>query len=145
MYESAFDERANVRDISLRRAASPDPEVCLMLRADAEMRCLSRQVIPALCEAERTEGVRDDALGAAIAYLEVLWMEAQGRASATEAAFAEAIGSASAAGSSADDLCGKAQRFHTAVSMLRKTVTERIARVLSPASERSVEGVHIAR
>jgi hypothetical protein len=137
MCESTFDERANARDAHVRLAASPHPEVCLLLRADAEMRCLSREVLPSLRELERAGDSGVDAPGVASAYLEVLWIEAQERASATEAAFADAVGSADASAASPDDLLEEAERLHTAVSMLRKTVTRRIARVLGPAGSSS--------
>lgn len=109
-----------------------------MLRADAEMRCLSRDVIPVLRDVERREQERRDEQGrelerredlspersAAIAYLEVLWVEAEQRALATEAAFEEA-----ARGRATGDdegLSGKAQRLHEAVARLRDGTARRV-------------------
>lgn len=101
-----------------------------MLRADAEMRCLSRDVVPMLREVEDRDRLHDDELGAAISYLEVLWIEARRRADATEAAFAEATTALCDGAAADDELCSKASRFHDAVATLRATVTRRISPLL---------------
>src|SRR4051794_36315797 len=70
-------------------------DVCLLLRAHAEARWLSNELAPVLREIEQRETISDQQLGAALAYLEVLWMEACARARETESARVEldALGS----------------------------------------------------
>ena len=66
-------------------ATSPPPDVSLLLRAHAERRWLSREVIPVMRQIETCDGLPDEQLPAALAYLEVIWAEALGRARETDA------------------------------------------------------------
>ena len=68
---------------------SPPSDVCLLLRAHAEARWLSHEVVPVLRELEQRDSLPNEQLGAALAYLEVLWIEACGRAAETDATRAE--------------------------------------------------------
>jgi hypothetical protein len=113
---------------------SPASEICLLLRAHAEVRWLSNEVTPVLREVEQREGISEQQLGAALAYLEVLWIEACARARETESARVEL-----------DALdCGeqqvlneKARRFHVAVRRLRSAVEARVTRLLAVPEDAS--------
>src|SRR5438093_1363129 len=63
---------------------SPPADVCLLLRAHAEARWLSREVVPVIRELEH-----DFSSGAALAYLEALRIEAHHHAVDTDAARGE--------------------------------------------------------
>ena len=68
---------------------SPPSDVCLLLRAHAEQRWLSLEVGPVLRQLQQRDWLPEEQLGAALAYLEVLWIEASQRAAETDAAYAE--------------------------------------------------------
>jgi hypothetical protein len=106
---------------------SPASEVCLLLRAHAESRWLSNEFAPVLREVERRESIADRQMATALAYLEVMWLEACSRARETEAARVEldALGSADRA------LVAKAHRYHAAVRRLRDTIEVRVCRLLA--------------
>lgn len=111
-------------------------DVSLMLRAHAELRCLSREVIPVLRQIETRSGLPDDQLGAALAYLEVMWMQAR-----THAAKTDAAGALLAAGRSeqAQGLSESALAYRTAVTVLRGAVAGRVAALLdAPAPPRAI-------
>ncbi len=110
-----------------------------MLRAHAELHCLSREVIPVLRQIETRSELPEDQLGAALAYLEVTWMQARTHAAKTEAACASlAVGSGSGTGSGSgagagehpEPLSASALRYRTAVSVLRGAVAGRVAALL---------------
>lgn len=61
-------------------------DICLLLRAHGEQRWLISEVLPVLREIEQPSSIPEDQLGAALAYLEVLWLDARGRAAETDAA-----------------------------------------------------------
>ncbi|MHB1538068.1 MAG: hypothetical protein ACYCUM_06220 [Solirubrobacteraceae bacterium] len=117
------------------RESSPDPAVCLILRADAEMRWLSREVIPVLRDAERGGGRRPEhGRAAAIAYLEVLWTHAQRHAAATELAFVEALNERGE-GLAADPLERRAREHHEAALTLRERAWRRVEPLLAGAAD----------
>jgi hypothetical protein len=66
---------------------SHPPDICLLLRAYAEQRWLTSELEPNLRELERAHAIPEEQLGAALAYVEVLWLDARGRAADTDAAF----------------------------------------------------------
>ena len=68
---------------------SPPSDVCLLLRAHAEQRWLSLEVTPVLRQLQQPDSLPEEQLGAALAYLEVLWIEASQRAAETDAAYAQ--------------------------------------------------------
>jgi hypothetical protein len=110
---------------------SAAPDVCLLLRAHAEARWLSHEVSPVLRELEQPESRVDEQLGTALAYLEVLWIEACGRAAETDAARLQLDDR----GVGADPtLYEKARRYHAAVRRLRDTVARRVLRLLAVPS-----------
>ncbi|HWG08511.1 MAG TPA: hypothetical protein VN672_05845 [Solirubrobacteraceae bacterium] len=106
-------------------------DVCLLLRAHAESRWLSNELAPVLREVERRESISDQQMGTALAYLEVMWIEACSRARETESARVEldALGSADLA------LVEKAHRYHAAVRRLRDTIEPRVCRLLAVPDE----------
>ena len=101
-------------------------DVCLLLRAHAESRWLANELTPVLREIERREEIAEQQLGAALAYLEVLWIEACARARETEAARVEldALGGE-------PSLADKARRYHAAVRRLRDSLERRVSEQLT--------------
>jgi hypothetical protein len=111
-------------------------DVCLLLRAHAEQGWLSHELVPVLRQLEHTDFLPEEQLGAALAYLEVLWLEASQRAAETEAAFVELD---SIHISPNPSLSREARDYHDAVSALRKSVERHVARILARAAQ-SVPG-----
>jgi hypothetical protein len=111
----------------------PDPDkssvadVCLLLRAHAEARWLSNQLAPVLREIELRASISEHQLATALAYLEMLWIEACSRARETESAHVEL----DALGSTDRELREKAYRYHVAVRRLRDGVERRVASLLA--------------
>lgn len=109
------------------RRQSPAADVCLLLRAHGESRWLSNELTPVLREIEQRETVSDRQLATALAYLEVLWIEAGARARETESARVEL----DALGSFDPSLYEKALRYHVAVRRLRGSIEARVCRLLA--------------
>jgi hypothetical protein len=105
------------------------PDICLLLRVHAEQRWLVSKVVPALRQLEQPGATATDEQGAALAYLEVLWLEAGLLAAETDAA-------ADKLEPRGDDatavLSEKAQRYHTAVRRLRHAVDRRVRALTAP-------------
>jgi hypothetical protein len=99
----------------------------LLLRAHGESRWLSNELAPVLREIELRETISDRQLATALAYLEVLWIEAGSRARETESARVEL----DAFGSLDPSLYAKALRYHAAVRRLRGTIEVRVCRLLA--------------
>jgi hypothetical protein len=100
------------------------PDICLMLRADAEQQWLALAVLPLVRELERETSLAERDLGAAIAYLEVLWLDACQRAVESDGARATLDRDAA----QRDPLlCDKARRYHAAVRRMRAAVRPRVA------------------
>ncbi len=112
------------------------PDICLLLRVHGEQRWLVTRVIPALRQLERPAAIEPEEHGAALAYLEVLWLEAGLRAAEADAA-AAALRAAGAGGQTF--LAEKACRYHAAVRRLRQAVDRRVREVTSPAPETAGE------
>jgi hypothetical protein len=110
---------------STPQVADPPPDVSLLLRTHAERRWLSREVIPVIRQIETSEGLPDEQLPAAFAYLEVIWAEAQSRARETDT---ERRRLDLEPGS--QPLLERARRAHAVVKVLRETVARRVARLL---------------
>jgi hypothetical protein len=121
-------DRSNRRFNSDRSSVA---DVCLLLRAHAESRWLSKQLAPVLQEIEERESISDEQRATALAYLEVLWIEACSRARETESARVEL----DALGSSDRALYEKARRYHAAVRRLRDGIERRVARLLAVPSD----------
>ncbi len=110
---------------------APTADVCLLLRCHAESRWLSNELTPVLREVERREEISEQQIGTALAYLEVLWIEACSRARETESARIEL----DALGSFDQALVEKAHRYHAAVRRLRDTLELRVCRMLAVPDE----------
>jgi hypothetical protein len=110
-------------------AASPPPDVSLLLRAHAERRWLSREVIPVLRQIETSGELPDEQLPAAVAYLEVIWAEALSRARETDAERRRL----DERGPSEQPLLARAHRYHATVRALREAVARRVSQLLLPA------------
>jgi hypothetical protein len=108
------------------------PDICLLLRVDAEQRWLVSKVIPLLRQLEQPGEIPTEETGPALAYLEVQWLEAGLRAAETDAAAAK-LEPAGAAGASA--LTEKAHRYLAAVRRLRHAVDHRVRRLTAPTPE----------
>jgi hypothetical protein len=114
------------------------PDICLLLRVDAEQRWLVSKVIPLLRQLEQPGEIPLDETGPALAYLEVQWLEAGLRAAETDAAATklEPVGAgADGAGGPLSPLTEKAHRYHAAVRRLRQAVDRRVRLLTSPAPE----------
>lgn len=107
------------------RLAPPYDDVCLMLRAHAERGWLSREVLPVVLELESGGPLAGEQLHAALAYLEVMWLEAQLRARQTDDGHARL-------GERPDDseLTDCARRYHASVRLLREDLAGRVAGLL---------------
>ena len=122
---------------------SPPSDVCLLLRVHAEQHWLSQEVGPVLRQLRRRDELPEEQLGAALAYLEVLWIEAAQRAAETDAAYAEFEASeraarAEAAVAAPDARAGggwtlpsKARRYRVAVLTLRDVFGRQVAALLA--------------
>jgi hypothetical protein len=111
---------------------SPPPDVCLLLRAYAEQRWLSREVVPVLRQLELPDALPAEQLGAALAYLEVIWIEARRHAAETDVAFAALDDDLPIAG---EALPSKARRYHAAVRSLREAVARHVESLVSSAGD----------
>jgi hypothetical protein len=99
-------------------------DICLLLRAHGEQRWIISELLPVLRQVETPGAIPEDQLGAALAYLELLSLDASRRARETDAAHANLR---------PDELehdqvlYEKARRYHAAVCRLRRSVERRIA------------------
>jgi hypothetical protein len=122
---------------SHNRRQSPAADVCLLLRAHGESRWLSNELTPVLREIEQRETISDRQLATALAYLEVMWIEAGSRARETESARVEL----DALGSLDPSLFEKALRYHAAVRRLRAVIEVRVCRLLAIPQD---DGIDVA-
>jgi hypothetical protein len=99
-------------------------DVGLLLRAHSEQVWLTTYVVPVLVDLERPESIPSEQLGAALAYLEVLWIDARQRATETERAFAALL--ASEPEPELLRLRADARRHHAAVCSLRDTIARHV-------------------
>lgn len=112
-------------------------DVSLMLRAHAELRCLTREVLPVLRQLETVAGLPDDQRDAAIAYLELAWDHARRCASEDDAAHAQLCArrreseGLPSANESLEDLFQGACRYYQSVRALRDRVSLRVSPLLA--------------
>ena len=106
-------------------------DIRLLLRCHGEQLWLASQVVPTVRQLEHAESIPDDQLGAALAYLEVLWIDAQRRAAETDAAFVSLLHT----DANGDRLLhAEARQYHAAVQALRRTVAGHVESLIgSPA------------
>jgi len=112
---------------------SPPPDACLLLRADAEQHWLCLEVLPVLCQLETREHLPEEQLGAALAYLEVIWVEALRRAKETNATHSKLDTDACAGELTLSD---KARSYHAAVRALFEAVAERVSSQIATSAHR---------
>jgi hypothetical protein len=103
-------------------------EVRLLLRAHAEAKWLTSRVIPVVRELEREPGRPRRHAGTTLAYLEVLWIEACGRAAETDGARVEL----DTPRRNGDALHERARRFHAAVRRMRAETAPRVEHLIDP-------------
>lgn len=103
-----------------------------MLRAHGEQRWLVSKVIPSLRQLEEHGAIEPDEIAPALAYLEVLWLEAGRRATETDAA-ADKL--RPPGGAQPAVLEEKAERYAAAVQRLRHAVDKRVRTLTAPAHE----------
>jgi hypothetical protein len=115
---------------------SHPPDICLLLRIHAEQRWLISEIVPLLRQLEAPGGVNEEEAGPAMAYLEVIWLEAARRAADTDTAFVELDPDD---GSCSRTLYEKACRYHAAVRRLRGTIDRRVRELTSPVEGSPVQ------
>ena len=127
---------------------SPPSDVCLLLRAHAEQRWLSLEVGPVLQQLQH-DSLPEEQLGAALAYLEVLWIEASQRAAETDAVYAQ-LTSQRTANTTADQaacashqdadqtLPSSACRYHAAVRTFRAMLARQVAALIAVPRDATV-------
>lgn len=103
---------------------SHPPDICLILRVHGEQRWLISEVVPLVRQLEQQDMVVEDQVGAALAYLEVLWLDACQRAAETDAARRQLDRERTITDRV---LYEQARRYHTAVRRLRSAVSRRVA------------------
>ncbi len=109
-------------------------DICLLLRVHAEQRWLANKVIPILRQLEQPGTIDEEDAGAAVAYLEVIWLEAGLRAIETDAAY----GKLERAGEESSVLISqRARRYHAAVRRLRESIGRRVRGLTLPLEELS--------
>ena len=116
-------------------------DIRLLLRAYAEQRWLTSELLPHLRELERAHAIPDEQLGAALAYLEVLWLDARARAAGTDAAYDNVEEGVS---EQCRVLRDRADRYYLAVRRLRGELAERVRAVTHPERAAALASEHIA-
>jgi hypothetical protein len=110
-------------------------DIRLLLRADAEQHWLHSEIIPVLHHLETSEELDEEEAGAALAYLEAMWSEADLRARQTDAALV----SLHAGDRGGEELSYAAGRYHAAVRVLRGVIAERVTPLVETALGSEVE------
>jgi hypothetical protein len=119
---------SDMTDATTQPSATP-ADIRLLLRAHAEQRWLIAKVIPLLRQLEQAHTPAVEDLDAALAYLEVLWLEAGLRASVTDAAARELKDACQGA---CPQLADRAARYHATVHRLRSAVDLRVRALTAP-------------
>jgi hypothetical protein len=118
-----------------RTHPSPTSDICLLLRAHAEQRWLSHEVVPVLRQLERRDSLPEEQLGAALAYLEVLWIEASQRAAETDAAYDELRAGSGGEPGEREGLHRKARSYHRSVLNLREAIARHVHQLVAAPSD----------
>ncbi len=108
-------------------ACEHPPDVTLLLRAHSEQRWLSREVIPVVRQIETGERLPEEQLPAALAYLEVIWVEAAGLAREADAA----LHTLDIFDVARQPLPARARRYHASVRALRAAVAQRVEELIA--------------
>jgi hypothetical protein len=127
---------------------SHPPDICLILRSHGEQLWLTAEVLPIVRQLEQDGAIPEDQVGAALAYLEMTWLDAGARAADTDAARAELDRARAEHDRPRAEhdrvLSEKACRYHAAVRRLRAAVAYRVTELLgvhehAPADVASTE------
>jgi hypothetical protein len=105
----------------------PPPDVCLLLRAHAEARWLSNELVPVVRQLEQNPGA-----ATVVTYLEVLRLDARRHAAETDAARL-ALDALEPKGEAA--MYSSARRYHAAVRRLRTRVERRVTLALASVAQ----------
>lgn len=108
----------------------PLTDTALLLRVYAEHHWLQAELVPVLEQLESPIGVGADEHEAALAYLEVMWAEAQRRAHETDIAHAQAELDFSFSNAA---LVGQARMYYRWVRGLTAGLAERVQALVGPA------------
>jgi len=122
------------------KSLSEPPDINLLLRAHDEQRWLTSELLPVVRELESPGQIPDEELGAALAYLEVMWVDARRRAAETEAAV-QALGTTGR--NESHVVSERARRYNAAVRRLRDSTDARVRRIThrgAPPSARECAG-----
>jgi hypothetical protein len=103
------------------------------LRAHAEQRWLSREVVPVVRQLETREDLPEEQVGAALAYLEVIWSEASRRAGNTDGACTRLDLCLSAAAD--PPLAARARSYRAAVVVQREDACRRAQQQLQAVGQ----------
>jgi hypothetical protein len=109
-----------------RHRSEPPLDVCLLLRANAEARWLSNELVPVVRQLERNPRA-----ATSLSYLEVLRLDARRHAAETDAARL-ALDAVQPNGDA--PMHSGARRYHAAVRRLRARVDRRLAVALDSAA-----------
>jgi hypothetical protein len=109
------------------QSTEPPPDVCLLLRAHAEARWLSNDLVPVVRQLEQ-----DPRAGAVLTYLEVLRLDARRHAAETDAARLALDALESGADVAMDT---SARRYHAAVRRLRARVDRRLVLAIASVAQ----------
>jgi hypothetical protein len=122
--------------MSDRRNPDHPRDVSLLLRAHAEQRWLSSEVIPVVRQIESPGQLPEEQLPAAVAYLEVIWVEAMSRARETEGARCHLDEWECPPHPLPGQLLPiKARRCHAAVRTLREAAARRVAPLIAAPAD----------
>jgi hypothetical protein len=114
--------------LAVNASSPPFPsDIRLLLRAHGEQRWLLCQVAPMVATLEQRDAVGEEQLGAALAYLEDLWIDAHRFADQTDCAYARLE-------PTDDSLHAAARRYRAAVRRQRAVLATRVAQLLGASA-----------
>ncbi|HMD51332.1 MAG TPA: hypothetical protein VKG62_01360 [Solirubrobacteraceae bacterium] len=116
-------------------------DICLLLRAHGEQRWLTSELLPLLRQLEPPRTIPEEDLGAALAYLEVLWIEASRRAVETEAAFTELL----VYDANGDRFMhAEARQYNASVRAMREAIARQVRHLIAaPSGIGACEGARL--
>ena len=130
---TALDPARSSRDARVEQdgAIAPLSDVCLLLRAHAEQRCLNDDVAPIVRKLQERDDLPEEQLSAALVHLEIIWIKASRRAAEADAAYEDLN-----AHDSERALSGLARGYHAGVCALRRSLARRVQELLvAPVEE----------
>jgi len=145
MSQTALDSPRSSRhgQAGEHRSTAPLSDVCLLLRAHAEQRCLNHDVAPFVRKLQQRDHLPEEQLSAALVHLEIIWIKASRRAAETDAAY-EDLNAHDVAGKRA--LSDQARGYHAAVCALRRSLARRVQELLvAPVEDLASEHASCSR